>query len=744
MLIVVSCSHRFCPNTTAPARDMHPPDYGPVPMTTRENLSPQAVTASPDGTTFAAVLFPSGGDHNELFVWNADRKKPCRLRGTKPTEVDGVAFSPNGRTLVSVGGRDWNSGVVYFWNTGTWAHRTRTVGLRPGRVAFSPDGSLLAVGDVCTGGDHTKIAFLAPNGQLIRRFGNIYSGIEDLTFSPDGRSLAVAHRPELSVWSTRGRLRWRQSGHEASRIAFAYSPDGTIIASCDETTTILRDAATGTPRHFLKGHIGNVCDLAFSPDGALLATAGWKGIKLWDTHTGRERLILQADYLIWVGFWPTPDTITAVDINLRLFGWNIAELLKHNPPSNGPVAARLAAAEQQSSSEQEAVLEAIFDLPEDDTPRLAYADWLDEHGQSARAEFIRVQVELAQLAESREKRTKTQEKRITKLAARVRELLDQHSDEWLAGLAAIQPVIDETEFERGFLARVRMTGIAVTDDHLRHLAGAPEIQELTLDDSRVTDEGLARLKPLRNLRELRLSNTAVTPAALKRLAVLPKLVEVYHYDWGHRAIPEFETFKIKRNRRLNKLPQEERRAEALRSLRYLGDVTVESGRLVGVRFSQTRTTDADLAYLREFPEIEWLHFSETWALTSAGLNHLRGLTALKQLHLVETGITTLEPLRHMVGLEELWVWSTATIEPDTGRFLASLPRLKILSLFNCELGDAIMPHLGKFLGLEELNLTENEITDAGLEHLAGLKKLKKLEVDYEKDRKALIRRLLRR
>ena len=58
-------------------------------------------------------------------------------------------------------------------------------------------------------------------------------------------------------------------------------------------------------------------------------------------------------------------------------------------------------------SDQEALLKAIVANPDDDTPRLMYADWLDEHlpdkgpspaaGPSARAEYIRVQCRLAQL-----------------------------------------------------------------------------------------------------------------------------------------------------------------------------------------------------------------------------------------------------------------------------------------------------------------------------------------------------------
>jgi uncharacterized protein (TIGR02996 family) len=49
-------------------------------------------------------------------------------------------------------------------------------------------------------------------------------------------------------------------------------------------------------------------------------------------------------------------------------------------------------------TEQQALLAAILATPQDDLPRVVYADWLDEHGQPERAEFIRVQIELAKYA----------------------------------------------------------------------------------------------------------------------------------------------------------------------------------------------------------------------------------------------------------------------------------------------------------------------------------------------------------
>ncbi len=43
----------------------------------------------------------------------------------------------------------------------------------------------------------------------------------------------------------------------------------------------------------------------------------------------------------------------------------------------------------------DAFLQAIIESPDNDGPRLVLADWLEDHGQQERAEFIRVRVALA-------------------------------------------------------------------------------------------------------------------------------------------------------------------------------------------------------------------------------------------------------------------------------------------------------------------------------------------------------------
>jgi uncharacterized protein (TIGR02996 family) len=98
--------------------------------------------------------------------------------------------------------------------------------------------------------------------------------------------------------------------------------------------------------------------------------------------------------------------------------------------------------------EGKALLQAICESPQDDAPRLVYADWLDEHGQADRAELIRVQIERARLEEF--------EPRWFDLAARERTLLDRRGSVWRGGL----PAWTRKEwcwFRRGFPARLSTT-----------------------------------------------------------------------------------------------------------------------------------------------------------------------------------------------------------------------------------------------------------------------------------------------
>jgi uncharacterized protein (TIGR02996 family) len=108
-------------------------------------------------------------------------------------------------------------------------------------------------------------------------------------------------------------------------------------------------------------------------------------------------------------------------------------------------------------SHDDAFIQAIIDNPDDDSPRLVYADWLEENGRPERADFIRVQCALAHLPHGDPRREA--------LEARERELLEGHQEEWAGPL---EGMVEKLEFHRGFIEAVRIE----PEDFLTH---APEM-----------------------------------------------------------------------------------------------------------------------------------------------------------------------------------------------------------------------------------------------------------------------------
>src|SRR5262245_40264198 len=96
------------------------------------------------------------------------------------------------------------------------------------------------------------------------------------------------------------------------------------------------------------------------------------------------------------------------------------------------------------SATRTALLRAICENPEDDTARLVYADWLDEHGDHDRAEFIRLQVGIAAGTVSGDGRAGSE--------ARAAELLGRNQADWWSELPrppGVEWVSVPTQFSRG-------------------------------------------------------------------------------------------------------------------------------------------------------------------------------------------------------------------------------------------------------------------------------------------------------
>jgi WD40 repeat protein len=247
-----------------------------------------SVAFSPDGK-----LLASGSVDNMIKLWDV---LTGQVRLTLPghrNQVNSVVFSPDGQILAS-GSAD---GLVKLWNVSTGqelrtlvnkSERPRGPANHPPNVnsiAFSPDGKLLVSG----GDEYTIKLWNVSTGEVLHSMKDHSYGVNAVAFGPDGQTVVSGSFQEITVWDAGTGQELRKLKGQSSYInAVKFSPDGKTLASANYTGTIkLWDMNRGAEIRTLTGHASEVSSVSFSPDGQTLVSGSSDGtIKLWTLGTG--------------------------------------------------------------------------------------------------------------------------------------------------------------------------------------------------------------------------------------------------------------------------------------------------------------------------------------------------------------------------------------------------------------------------------------------------------------------------
>jgi|GEM_PF-3934694 len=193
-----------------------------------------------------------------------------------------VAFSPDGRTLVSVGHDDAGDNKVRLWGMpGAWQQPGLTGNQHAARsLSLSSDGEHVAAG--CF--DGTVRLWSMRTGRCEHVLDHQNAG----EYAPDGRMLLTrSDKGRLCLWTTDAGRLVRVLRPMGTRVTCAcWSPSGAFVLVGVDGMLVRLDRQTGRVLGRQVAHRRNVLSMVVSPDGLMLATTGDdRRLLVWDTKT---------------------------------------------------------------------------------------------------------------------------------------------------------------------------------------------------------------------------------------------------------------------------------------------------------------------------------------------------------------------------------------------------------------------------------------------------------------------------
>jgi uncharacterized protein (TIGR02996 family) len=375
-------------------------------------------------------------------------------------------------------------------------------------------------------------------------------------------------------------------------------------------------------------------------------------------------------------------------------------------------------------SDRDALLAAICAQPDEDTPRLVFADYLEEYGESPRAAFIRTQVELAH--------TLPWEPLAVRCRWRQPDMIT--GKPFLASLPRVDgyhAVWPAVPFRRGFGWSLYVRNVSQWGEYTepvfdREPVGGLNFWQGTLDDWK----RVAASDCVRHFREVVFNLNPIEPLfALRDRPAACGITDLHFGRASGAGMPEVleDLFRSPLGRAVRGISFH----TGYESLNDLIDALNTAGPLERLSFSVMGITADLVRRLFAGPvagALTELRFREE-PLGSDGLRALSEVLpgSLRDLQLSAIGMKAdgLEALSRCANLEGLQRLNLShnPFTPRAARVLSlsrALAGLRSLDLSRCRIEDKSVRHITRsrfWLNLVELDLRQNPISAAGARHL---------------------------
>jgi WD40 repeat protein len=302
-----------------------------LPAADRSVVSDQPVLQvvfSDDGKMVAGVC----ADRN-VRLWDAGTGE---LKHTTPLATGdqriNVAIG-SGAKLAAVAGMDGTIRIVRV-KDGELLQKLTGHSLRPGAMAFSSDGKLLASGLY---EERAVRLWDLSSAKQILTMEDGFGGAADLAFSPQADLLAGSnYDANVRIWNAKtGALVRTIEDLLVSVFSLTFSPDGAYLAGAGvDQTVYIWNTRTWALERKISGQPEMISSMMFSPDGNLLVTGGFDSatvrnpvkVMVWDVRSGTPlRTIASSRRVSSVAFSPDSRMIAVANTEKALSVWDVPQ-----------------------------------------------------------------------------------------------------------------------------------------------------------------------------------------------------------------------------------------------------------------------------------------------------------------------------------------------------------------------------------------------------------------------------------